>query len=135
MLIGDGGTQCASQNGNLDHRQWIDDCARRAIRAIHLWSFVPIRQKQDGSQIEERWGYYPFMTPNPLPGQELLAKQAAYEAYTEQYLGTPDRVKAQTEVRSNAVHYSYTALDRLTLAGYSIDDSNETFTIVEGPQC
>lgn len=57
MLIGDSGTQCASQNGSLDHRQWIDDCARRGIRAIHLWSFVPVRQKQDGSQIEERWGY------------------------------------------------------------------------------
>ena len=81
MLIGDSGTQCASQNSNPDHRQWIDDCACRGIRAIHLWSFVPVRQKQDGSQIEERWDYYPFMTPNPLSGQELPAEQAAYKAY------------------------------------------------------
>jgi hypothetical protein len=68
-------------------------------------------------------------------GHDALDISPSGHYITEQYLGTPDRVKAQTEVRSNAVHCSYTALDRLTLAGYSIDDSNETFTIVEGPPC
>jgi len=64
MLIGESGTQCAAQNSNLDHREWIDDCAMRGIRAIHIWSFVPVRQKQDGSQIEDRWGY---VVPDVMP--------------------------------------------------------------------
>ena len=57
MMIGDSGTQCVPQNANLDHREWIDDCADRGIRAVHVWAFVAVRQKQDGSQIEDRWGY------------------------------------------------------------------------------
>lgn len=73
LLIGDSGTQCAAQNSNLNYRTWIDDCNKRGIRAIHLWSFVPVRQKQDGSQIEDRWGYvipdimpWPRKTSGPL---------------------------------------------------------------------
>ena len=64
MLVGDSGTQCAAQNSNLDHREWIDDCANRGIRAVHIWSFVPVRQKQDASQIEDRWGY---VIPDVVP--------------------------------------------------------------------
>ena len=64
MLVGDSGTQCVMQNANLNYREWIDDCASRKIPLAHIWSFVPPRQKQDGSQIEERWGYvYPGLTP------------------------------------------------------------------------
>ena len=64
MLIGDSGTQCVMQNANLDYRAWIDDCAARGIRMVHVWSFMAPRQKQDGSQIEARWGYvYPGLTP------------------------------------------------------------------------
>ena len=64
LLIGDSGTQCVLQNLNLDYRQWIDDCAERGIRAIHVWALVPPRQKQDGSVIEDRYGYvYPGATP------------------------------------------------------------------------
>lgn len=64
LLIGDSGTQCATQNSHLDHRAWIDDCCQRGIRAIHVWSFGPVRQTQDGSQIEDRWGY---VIPDVLP--------------------------------------------------------------------
>lgn len=64
MFIGDSGTQCPSQNSNLDHREWIDDCSDRGIRAVHVWAFIAARQKQDGSLIENRWGYvYPDITP------------------------------------------------------------------------
>ncbi len=64
MLIGESGTQCVPQNANLNHRQWIDDCAARGIRAIHVWELLAPRQKQDGSVIETRWGYvYPGLTP------------------------------------------------------------------------
>lgn len=64
MLVGDSGTQCATQNINFDYRAWIDDCAARGIRMVHVWSFMAPRQKQDGSVIEERWGYvYPGITP------------------------------------------------------------------------
>ncbi len=64
LLIGDSGTQCVTQNSNLDHRQWIDACAERGIRAIHVWAFTPAKQKQDGSVMERRWGYvYPDVTP------------------------------------------------------------------------
>lgn len=64
MLIGDSGTQCVAQNSNLDYRKWVDDCADRGIRAIHVWAFVPVRQKKDGSQIEDRWGY---VIPDVMP--------------------------------------------------------------------
>lgn len=64
LLIGDSGTQCVAQNSALDHRAWLDDCAAAGIRAVHLWSFVAVRQKQDGSQVEDRWGYViPDVTP------------------------------------------------------------------------
>ena len=76
MLIGDSGTQCAAQNSNLEHRQWIDDCASRGIRAIHVWSFVPVRQKQDGSQIEERWGY---VIPDVMPWARKTSGPLAYD--------------------------------------------------------
>lgn len=76
MLVGDSGTQCATQNSNLDHRQWIDDCASRGIRAIHVWSFVPVRQKQDGSQIEDRWGY---VIPDVMPWAREDSGPLAYD--------------------------------------------------------
>lgn len=66
LLIGDSGTQVVTQNLNIDYRSWIDDCASRGIRAIHVWSFMAPRQKQDGSVVEERYGYvYPGVTPWP----------------------------------------------------------------------
>lgn len=64
LLVGDSGTQVVMQNTNINHRQWIDDCAARGIRAVHVWAFVAPRQKQDGSRIEDRYGYvYPGITP------------------------------------------------------------------------
>ncbi len=64
LLLGDSGTQCVVQNLNIDHRKWLDECAARGIRAVHIWSFVAARQKQDGSVTEPRWGYvYPDITP------------------------------------------------------------------------
>lgn len=64
MLVGDSGTQCVTQNLNLDYREWINDCAARGVTAIHVWALVPPRQKRDGSVIEERYGYvYPGVTP------------------------------------------------------------------------
>jgi len=64
LLAGDSGTQCVLQNLNLDYRQWLDDCASRRIRAVHVWSFLAPRQKQDGSVVEPRYGYvYPGVTP------------------------------------------------------------------------
>ncbi len=75
-LIGDSGTQCAAQNSNLNHRQWIDDCSDRGIRAIHLWAFVPVRQKQDGSQVEERWGY---VIPDVMPWARKTSGPLAHD--------------------------------------------------------
>ena len=64
LLVGDSGTQVVMQNTNINYRQWIDDCAARGIRAVHVWAFVAPRQKQDGSVIEARYGYvYPGITP------------------------------------------------------------------------
>ena len=64
LLLGDSGTQCVTQNLNVDHRQWLDECAARGIRAVHIWSFVATRQQQDASVTEPRWGYvYPDVTP------------------------------------------------------------------------
>ena len=64
MLVGESGTQCVMQNANLDYHAWLDDCADRGIRMVHLWAFLGARQKADGSLVEERWGYvYPALTP------------------------------------------------------------------------
>jgi len=80
MLIGDSGTQCAAQNSNLDHREWIDDCYDRGIRAVHVWAFIAARQKQDGSVIEDRWGYvYPDITPWARHTSGPLAKDQKYQ--------------------------------------------------------
>ena len=80
MVVGDSGTQCATQNSNLDHREWIDDCNERGIRAIHVWAFVPARQKQDGSVIEDRWGYvYPDVVPWARKTSGTLALDQRYQ--------------------------------------------------------
>jgi len=64
VLIGDSGTHCVMQNANIDHRRWIDDCARAGLNAIHIWSFVAPRQNRDRRMIEDRYGYfYPGITP------------------------------------------------------------------------
>jgi len=64
LLAGDSGTQCVMQNANINYREWIDDCAERGIRAVHIWSFVAPRQTADGRVIENRYGYvYPGLTP------------------------------------------------------------------------
>lgn len=64
FMVGDNATQTMMQNKNMNYRQWVDDCDARGIRSVHIWSFVPPRQKQDGSKIESRWGYvYPGATP------------------------------------------------------------------------
>ena len=44
LLVGDSGTQVVTQDVNIDYRRWIDDCAARGIRAVHVWSFVAPRQ-------------------------------------------------------------------------------------------
>ena len=80
MLVGDSGTQCVTQNLNLNYRQWIDDCAARGITAVHIWSLVPPRQKRDGSVIEERYGYiYPGVTPWARRSDGPLAKDCWYQ--------------------------------------------------------
>jgi len=64
MLVGDSGTQCILQNLNMNYRRWLDDCAARRMTAVHIWSFVAPRQKQNGSVVEKRYGYvYPGATP------------------------------------------------------------------------
>jgi hypothetical protein len=66
MVIADSATQCVMQNTNIDYRQWIDDCAARGIRGVHLWSFKAPKQKQNGSLVEDRFGYvYPGISPWP----------------------------------------------------------------------
>ncbi len=64
LIAGDSGTQCVLQNGNLDFRRWIDDCAASGLNTVHVWSFVAPRQKLDGSELEARYGYvFPGLTP------------------------------------------------------------------------
>lgn len=64
VLVGDSGTQCVMQNTNIDYRKWIDDSAEAGLNAIHIWSFMAPRQTQDGTAVEQRYGYvYPGITP------------------------------------------------------------------------
>jgi len=80
MLTGDSGTQCAAQNSNLDHREWIDDCYDRGIRTIHVWTFIPARQKQDGTVKEDRWGYvFPDVMPWARNTSGSLALDQKYD--------------------------------------------------------
>lgn len=65
-LVGDSGTQCVTQDANLDCRRWIDDCAERGLTAVHVWAFLAPRQHVDSSVVEERYGYvYPGVMPWP----------------------------------------------------------------------
>ncbi len=88
LMIGDSGTQCVLQNLNIDYRRWIDDCAERDIRAIHVWSFLAPRQIASEERVtpaarrlglsapslEERYGYfYPGATPWPRRSSGPLA--------------------------------------------------------------
>ncbi|HNT88228.1 MAG TPA: immunoglobulin domain-containing protein, partial [Candidatus Hydrogenedentes bacterium] len=91
MLIGDSGTQCATQNVNLDYRQWIDDCAARGIRMVHVWSFMSPRQKQDGSVVESRYGYvYPGVTPWARHTSGALANDQLYRWNLRAFDDGPD---------------------------------------------
>ncbi len=91
LLIGDNGTQCVTQNANLNYRQWIDDCAARGIRSIHVWPFVPPRQTQDGSVIEDRWGYvYPGLTPWARKTSGPLAHDQLYQWNLRAFDDGPD---------------------------------------------
>jgi hypothetical protein len=64
LMLGDSGTQCVPQNQNIDYREWIDYCASVGINAVHVWAILAPRQKQDGSEVEGRYGYvYPGLTP------------------------------------------------------------------------
>jgi PKD repeat protein len=79
LLAGDSGTQCVMQNANLDHRAWINDSAARGINAVHIWSFMGVRQKQDGSVTEDRWGYVlPDITPWARSTSGSRAKDQKY---------------------------------------------------------
>ncbi len=91
LLAGDSGTQCATQNSNLDHRAWIDDCAARGLRSIHVWSFMAARQKQDGSVVEDRWGYvYPCVTPWARHTSGPLANDQLHRWNLQSYDDGPD---------------------------------------------
>lgn len=94
MLIADSGTHCVVQNTNIDYRQWIDDCAARGIRGVHLWSFKSPKQKQDGSLVEDRYGYvYPGISPWPRkttgPNAMDQLKQWDLQAFDEGPDGDP----------------------------------------------
>ena len=64
MLLGDSGTQVVLQNLNVDYRAWIDQLAEEGHAGAQLWAFVAPRQRLDGSEVEERYGYvYPGTIP------------------------------------------------------------------------
>jgi hypothetical protein len=95
MVIADSATQCVMQDANIDYRLWIDDCAARGIRGVHLWSFKAPKQKQDGSLIEDRFGYvYPGITPWPrkTTGRDATDqfKQWNLQAFDEGADGAPN---------------------------------------------
>lgn len=67
-------------------------------KAWDYWRFTPIAWLEQklhfaASYAENivNWGYYPFMTPNPLPGQEMPGQQAAYQAYKAYFNSTVGR--------------------------------------------
>jgi hypothetical protein len=57
VLIGDNGTQSILQNDRVDYRAWIDNLRKNEIKVGMVWGFMAIRQKVDGSLIDERYGY------------------------------------------------------------------------------
>lgn len=78
------------ETGEEDVNDWGEYFTniQRRQKPWDYWRFTPIEWLEKklclaASYAENivNWGYYPFMTPNPLPSQELPAKQAAYEAY------------------------------------------------------
>lgn len=80
LLVGDSGTQCVLQNANLDALRWVDECAEAGLNTLHVWSFVAPRQQQDGSEVEERYGYvYPGLTPWARKTSGARARDGGYQ--------------------------------------------------------
>jgi hypothetical protein len=64
MIVGNNATQSVMQNLNFDYEAWLDDLAANQVRFAMIWSWMAVRQNQDGSIIDSRWGYVvPGVTP------------------------------------------------------------------------
>ncbi len=57
------------------------------------WRFTPMDWLEQKLQLAARyadgiinWGYFPFMNPHPIPGEERPGLREAYEAYRDYYL-------------------------------------------------
>lgn len=57
IVVGHSVTQAPLQNLNFDIEAWLDAVDRRGIDAVMVWSFMAVRQKEDGSDVDPRWGY------------------------------------------------------------------------------
>ena len=64
----------------------------RAVSRIAPWRFTPMDWLDKKLHLAARygtnivnWGYYPFMVPKPLPGEERQGQRQAYEAYKNYY--------------------------------------------------
>lgn len=79
MMLGDSGTQCVMQNTNIDFEAWADTLAAEGHGTAHIWAFVPPRQRLDGSEVEDRYGYlYPGITPWVRQPSGPLAHDGGY---------------------------------------------------------
>jgi hypothetical protein len=88
------------ETGEEDVNDWGEyfTNVQRRQEPWDYWRFTPIEWLEKklclaASYAENivNWGYYPFMTPNPLPSEELPARQAAYEAYKAYFHRTANR--------------------------------------------
>lgn len=88
------------ETGEEDVNDWGEYFTHiaKCQKAWDYWRFTPIAWLEQklhfaASYAENivNWGYYPFMTPNPLPGQEMPGQQAAYQAYKAYFNSTVGR--------------------------------------------
>jgi len=79
------------ETGEADVAGWDQFLALSAEQKVP-WRFTPIEWLEKKLALAARygdgiinWGYYPYMDPTPIPGQEKEGSKAAYAAYKAYY--------------------------------------------------
>ncbi|MHB8863532.1 MAG: DUF4434 domain-containing protein [Pirellulaceae bacterium] len=96
------------ETGEAVASDW-DDYLRQSQANSLRWRFTPIdwlQQKLERAACYAdgiiNWGYFPYMDPHPLPGQELAGQKEAYEAYLQYVQCVRDRGKSDVDRRTTA---------------------------------
>ena len=104
LVLGVSATQAPLQNLDFDLDAWLDEVQAAGLDHVLVWSFMAIRQKQDGSVVDPRWGSVrPDLGPWARPEGESLAHDGRpvwdLTRFDERYWARLERLVAETKAR------------------------------------